>query len=126
MTAISEHSVLRIRLEGGWSSTPQSRLGNDLDSGDIRDSHGTVDRCSDLVGIGSAELEGEQALTEFGLGRARQIGHRGAYIGEDDRLAEKRNRLRGGRAGLDDQSGGERGGAGARGWGRGRCRFGTR
>jgi len=70
MTAFREHSVLRIRLDGGWSFTPQSRLGNDLDSGDVRDGHGAIDRCSDLVGTGSAELEGEQALTEFGLGRS--------------------------------------------------------
>ena len=92
--------------------------GDDLDSGDVRNGHGAIDRCRNLVGIGSAELEGEQTLTEFCLGRSRQIGQSGPHIGEDNRLAEKRNRLlRGGRPGFDDKSRRERRSAGLRGWG---------
>jgi hypothetical protein len=91
---------------------------NDLDSRNIWDGHGAIDRCRNLVGIGSAEFEGEQTLTEFCLGRSRQIGHGGPHIGEDNRLAEKRNRLlRSGRSGFDDKRRRERGSAGLRGWG---------
>lgn len=73
-----------------------------MDAGDFRHAHGAVDRGSDLIGRGLAEFEGEQALAEFGLGRRGQTGYGGADIGQDDSLAEKRNRLRGRSTGFAD------------------------
>ena len=100
------------------ASLPALGRGDDLDSGNVWDGHGAIDGHGDLVGIGSAEFEGEQTLTEFCLGGSRQIGHSGPHIGEDNGLAEKRNRLlRGGRSGFDDKRRRERGSAGLRGWG---------
>ena len=76
-----------------------------MDAGDFRHAHGAFDRGGDLIGLGLAESQGEQALSEFRLGRRGQTGNGGADIGQDDGLTEKRNRWCGWSAGFADDSG---------------------
>ena len=83
------------------------RRGHDLNAADLGHGEGAV-HCRGHLGLGAAgESEGEEAALEFGFGLRGQAGHGGADIGQNNRLAEERDRLglSGTGSGHDDRPG---------------------
>ena len=83
------------------------RRGHDLNAADLGYGEGAV-HCRGHLGLGAAgESEGEEAALEFGFGLRGQAGHGGADIGQNNRLAEERDRLglSGTGSGHDDRPG---------------------
>ena len=69
------------------------RRGDDLDAAHLGHGEGAV-HCGGHLGLCAAgESEGEEAALEFGFGLRGQAGYGGADVGQNNCLAEERDRL---------------------------------